>query len=86
MNAESIAGPAGMVGKVVAVVSVAIFWLLPFSPFVAIAAVATTRHSPGWPRTLAKTGTILCTMWTVMAVARFLWFFCLQILHGSWSF
>ncbi len=86
MNAESIAGPAGMVGKVFAVICMAIFWLLPFSPFVAIAAVATTRDSAGWPRTLAKTGAILCTLWTVMAAGMLLLFFCVKILHGSWSF
>ena len=86
MNAESIVRPAGMVGKVFAVMCMAMFWLLPFSPFVAIAAVATTRDTAGWPRALAKTGAILCTLGTVIAAGMLLLFFCLRILHKSWSF
>jgi len=66
MNAQSIARPEGMVGKVFAVICMAIFWLLPFSPFVAIAAVATTRDTAGWPRALAKTGAML--WWILGAV------------------
>jgi Na+/H+-dicarboxylate symporter len=86
MNAESIARPAGMVGKVFAVICMAIFWLLPFSPFVAIAAVATTCDTAGWPRALAKTGAMLCTLWTVIAAGMLLLFVCLRMLQGSWSF
>jgi len=86
MSSKSIAGPRGIVEKVFAIICLAVFWLIPFSPFVAIAAVATTRDSAGWPRALAKTGAILCTLWTVMAAGMLLLFFCLRILHDSWSF
>ena len=85
MNTQSEAAPAGMVGKVLAVFSMALFWVLPLSPFVAIAAVATTRRSAGWPRTLAKTGAILCTVFTMMAAAMFLWLLCIACVRG-WNF
>lgn len=62
------------------------FWLLPLSPFVAVAALTTTRHSAGWPRTLAKTGAVLTVLWGVMFAALFLWFVLLRILNGAWAF
>ncbi len=86
MNTISVAAPTGIVGKILAVFCMAIFWLLPLSPFVAIAALATTRHSVGWPRTLAKTGAVLTVLWGVMFAALFLWLVLLGILNGSWAF
>lgn len=86
MNAESISEPNAVVGKLLAVLSVATFWLVPFSPFVAIAAVLTTRKSPGWQRSLSRTGAILSVVCTVMFAALFLWMLSLRLLNGSWSF
>jgi hypothetical protein len=87
MSTESIATPAGIVGKILAVLCLAGFWVLPFSPFVAIAAVATTRHSAGWPRTLAKTGAILSVLFTLMGAALLLWVVCIAGLRGwNWAF
>ena len=85
MNTESIA-PAGILGKFLAVFCVATFWVMPLSPFVAIAAVATTRHSAGWPRTLAKTAAILIVLYTLIATARVLWLVCLAWFRGNWAF
>ena len=87
MNTESKAAPAGIAGRILAVLCVAGFWVLPFSPFVAIAAVATTRHSVGWPRTLAKTGAILSVLYTLMGAALLVWVVCIAGLRGwNWAF
>jgi ABC-type sulfate transport system permease subunit len=52
--------------KVLAVFSVACFWLLPFSPMVAIGAVSITRGKSGWSRKLAVAGAVLCIAYTVV--------------------
>lgn len=87
MSTESAAAPAGIVGKILAVLCLAGFWVLPFSPLVAIAAVATTRHSAGWPRTVAKTGAMLSVLCTLMGAALILWVVCLAGVRGwNWAF
>ena len=43
------------------VVSLGVFWLMPVSPFLAMAAVSTTKNTTGWARTLAVLAAILCT-------------------------
>jgi hypothetical protein len=86
MNKASIAAPVGIAGKFLAVLCVVVFWVLPFSPFVAIAGLATTRHAVGWPRTIAKTGAILTVLWGTMFAVLFLWILLLRILNGSWDF
>jgi hypothetical protein len=52
--------------KLLAVLSVACFWLLPFSPMVAIGAVSMTKGASGWPHKLAVTGAVLCVAYTVV--------------------
>jgi hypothetical protein len=52
--------------KLMAVLSVGCFWMLPFSPIVAIGAVSMTKGAPGWPRNLAVTGAALCIAHTVV--------------------
>lgn len=86
MNAETRSASGGIVGTLLAVLSLATFWLLPFSPFVAIAAVTATRQSPGWPQILARVGAILCTVWTAMFAVLLLWIGSLRLLNGSWAF
>jgi hypothetical protein len=54
------------IAKLLAVLSVAFFWLLPFSPFVAIGAVSMTRAATGWSRHLAVTGAVLCIAYTIL--------------------
>ena len=84
MNAESIAAPAGVLSKFLAVLCLAVFWAMPLSPFVAIAALTTTRQSTGWPRTLAKIGTVFIVLWGMLVAALFLELVLLRILNGSW--
>jgi len=85
MNTESVAVPAGIVGKVLAVLCMATFWALPLSPLVAIGAVVATRRSAGWPWRLARTGAILCVLFTAMAAAMFLQLLVIACLRG-WDF
>lgn len=52
--------------KLLAVLSIAFFWLLPFSPFVAIGAVSMTSKHTGWVRRLAMTGALMCIAHTLV--------------------
>ncbi len=52
--------------KLLAILSVACFWLLPFSPMIAIGAVSMTKGASGWSRKLAVTGATLCIAYTVL--------------------
>jgi hypothetical protein len=52
--------------KLLAVLSVGCFWMLPFSPIIAIGAVSMTKGASGWPRNLAVTGAALCVAYTVV--------------------
>lgn len=77
MNAEVDVERPGPAAKALAVASVGGFWLLPFSPLVAIAAISMTSETTGWPRRLARTGGVLCIAYTTalallmsLAVAR----------------
>jgi hypothetical protein len=54
------------VAVLLAVLSVVGFWLMPFSPFVALGAVSMTREESGWPRALARTGALLCSAYTLL--------------------
>ena len=76
----------GWIARLLAVLSVACFWMIPFSPVLAIGGLLTTKGSLEWSRKLAVAGAVLSTVWTLMAAALFLWLFCLRMLHGSWSF
>lgn len=86
MNTTSVAARAGLVSKFLSVLCLAVFWLLPLSPLFALAAVAATRHSVGWPRLTAKAGAILTVLWTAMCAAVLLNIALARILRGSWSF
>ena len=54
------------VAKLLAILSVACFWLLPFSPMIAIGAVSMTKGASGWSRNLAVTGATLCIAYTLI--------------------
>ena len=45
--------------------SLVAFWVLPFSPFLSMAAVSQTRQTKGMPRNLAVAGAILCSVYTI---------------------
>lgn len=42
------------------------FWMVPYSPFIAMATVSKTRHCRGWPRRLAVAAALLCTAYTLV--------------------
>ncbi|WP_165219996.1 hypothetical protein [Aquisphaera insulae] len=62
----------GRTARLLAVLSIACFWLLPFSPLVAIGAVSKTRATSGWPRRLALAGAFLCIAYTILLALLFL--------------
>jgi hypothetical protein len=72
----------GLVTEALAVVSVATFWLLPISPFVAMAAVVRTKHSVGWPRRLSIAAAAFCSAYT-LAVALLTYCVTIYILTGG---
>jgi hypothetical protein len=55
----------GSMAKLLAALSVAFFWLLPFSPLIAIGAVLLNQGA-GWSCKLAVTGAGLCIAHTVV--------------------
>ncbi len=82
MNRESTVFHPGVVTKALAVCSIATFWMLPFSPFVAIAALIRTKHTEGWPRRFSVAAALLCSVFTV-AYASMLFFVTIYILRGG---
>jgi hypothetical protein len=80
------AKPVGIVGKALALFSVAAFWLIPISALMSIAAVLSTRRAPGWPRTLARTGAILATVWTLLFAVPFVCLVTIAAIRGDWAF
>ena len=65
MNALSVRAVPDWIGKSLAILSVAFFWVLPWSPLLAIAALFATSQSPGWPRRVAITGAVLSAAITI---------------------
>jgi hypothetical protein len=86
MTAESPAIKANKVAKFLAITSALTFWILPFAPLLAIAAVSKTKGTRGWPRTLAVGSSALCILCTLLAASITLWLVCLAILKASWVF
>jgi hypothetical protein len=72
MNSDVANVVPGRAVKLLTVLSVAFFWLLPFSPMVAIGAVSMTKGACGRWRKLAVTGAALCTAYTVAMALLFL--------------
>jgi hypothetical protein len=73
MNAIRIRTAPGWGIKLLAILSATFFWLLPYSPLIAIAAVLATNQSQGWPRKLAVAGAILSAALTIALSAIVLW-------------
>lgn len=69
MKAVSMTTVPVWMGKALAVLSVGFFWILPSSPFIAIAALMMTVQVPGWPRKLAIAGAVLSAAFTIVAAA-----------------
>lgn len=75
MTLEQNALPA----KILAVLSIGLFWLVPFSPFISMAAVKATNRTPGWPRHVARTGAILTMALVAYFTLAVLWMTCVII-------
>lgn len=70
MNAESMPVRHGFATNALAIFSVATFWLLPFAPFIAIAALHRTKSTKGWARRLsAAAAAVLCSVHTLALAA-----------------
>ena len=82
MNPESTVDHPGLVTKALAVCSIATFWMIPFSPFVTMAALVRTKNTVGWPRRLSVAATLLCSLFTV-TYASMLFFVTIYILKGG---
>jgi len=82
MTSESTVVYPGFLTKALAVCSLATFWMIPFAPFVAIAALIQTKHTEGWPRRISVAAAILCSAFTV-AYASILFFVTIYILKGG---
>jgi hypothetical protein len=65
MNTVVAGGVTSRMASLLSFLSVACFWLLPFSPMIAIGAVSMTQGASGWSRKLAVTGAGLCIAYTV---------------------
>ena len=68
MNIAAMSPSSRWGAKLLAVLSVALFWLLPWSPLIAIAAVSATRQSCGWERRTARTGAVPSIALTLLVV------------------
>jgi hypothetical protein len=73
MNAETIETSGHLPTKLLAVVSAGLFWCVPFSLFLSIAAVKATEKTSGWPRRLAQTGAILTVGWVALLTLGVAW-------------
>ncbi|MCA9074640.1 MAG: hypothetical protein KDA93_06385 [Planctomycetaceae bacterium] len=73
MNSEQTHKSTNRVAQALPVLSVVTFWLLPFSPLVAWFAMSETKGTRGWQRTMAVTGTILCTAYAAIVVGWVGW-------------
>ena len=63
--------------------SAATFWAVPFSPFIAMAAVMRTKHSEGWARKLAVASAVLCSLYT-LAFASAVYVLTMYVLTGGY--
>lgn len=73
MNTEMHATPVPVSAKFLAGLSTCLFWCIPFSPLLSIAAIRATNNTVGWPRQLAKTSAILTVAWVVYLTIAIAW-------------
>ncbi len=66
MNAVIAEPVPGRWAKALALASLVFFWVLPFSPILAIGAVSLTRGASGWSRRVAVLGAGLCASYTIV--------------------
>lgn len=82
MNPESSVLRPSFVTKVLAMGSLATFWMIPFSPFVIIAALVRTKSTGGWPYRISVTAALLCSVLTI-AYASIVYCATIYILNGG---
>lgn len=76
MNATS--ARTGLATNALAIVSIATFWVLPFAPFIAMAALHRTKSTTGWARRVSVAAAVLCSAHTLaLAAACYLLVFAL---------
>lgn len=73
MQAETILTPAKFSSMLLAVLSAVLFWCVPFSPLLSIAAVKATDNSTGWPRCVAKSAAMLTVAWVTLLMVGLAW-------------
>ena len=75
MPAETILLPVKPAAKLLAVLSAVLFWCVPYSPWLSIAAIKATADTPGWPRHVARTAAFLTIAWVTLLTAGVAWMF-----------
>lgn len=73
MNDETLLPQPPLSAKMLAALSAGLFWLVPFSPFLAIAAVKATGKTAGWPRRVAQTAAVMTTVWVSLMACAVAW-------------
>ena len=73
MNAKSTTVRRDVVTNALALFSVTAFWALPFSPFIAMAAVHRTKTTTGWARRVSVAAAVLCSIYTLALGAALYW-------------
>lgn len=75
MITEMQATPAHLSAKILAGLSACLFWFVPFSPLLSIAAIKATNNTVGWPRQVARTSAILTIAWVAYLTIGIAWMF-----------
>lgn len=73
MNAETHTTPARLPARFLALLSLCLFWCVPYSPFLSIAAIKATSNTVGWPRHVARTSAILTVAWVACLTFAIAW-------------
>lgn len=73
MNTEIHVNPAPLSTKFLASLSACLFWCVPFSPLLLIAAIKATNNTAGWPRQVARTAAILTIAWVAYLTVAVAW-------------
>lgn len=73
MQAETTLMPAKFFTRLLVVASAMLFWCVPFSPLISIAAVRATDNTMGWPRHVARSGAMLTVAWVTLLVVAIAW-------------
>lgn len=59
--------------RLLALLSASLFWCVPLSPFLSMAAVKATNKTTGWPRFVARTAAFLTIGWVTFLACGVAW-------------